>query len=205
MTEKELIKDFNMIKGNPCKGLLLEVRSCDKCKSEIDPKPILNFHPNSKILIAGQAPGIKVHKTGLPWNDASGERLREWMSISKKDFYNVEKFAIIPMGYCYPGTGKSGDLPPRKECADLWLEKILKKLTNVELVIAIGQYAQNHYINKPENTLTETVKSWKKYKKEKIIPLPHPSPRNNIWLKKNPWFNKELIPNLRKELKKILG
>lgn len=209
MQDQAVIDQFYDSSDNPCQKLLKEIRSCDACIKELPlgPRPVLNFHSESKIIIAGQAPGTKVHNSGLPWNDASGERLREWLSISNEDFYDVTRYSIIPMGYCYPGKGKSGDLPPRQECRDLWLDKILSQLPNVKLVIAIGQYAQSYYVKNPGNNLTETVKNWQAYIKSNdpypVFPLPHPSPRNNIWLKKNPWFEKELIPELRKTVQKL--
>lgn len=212
MNQEALLKSFYDDKKNPCKKLLRQIRACDVCAKDLPlgPRPVLNFHPESKVLIVGQAPGTKVHKTGLPWNDPSGDRLRSWMDISQEEFYDVSKYAIVPMGYCYPGKGKSGDLPPRKECEELWLEKILASVSNVELVLVIGQYAHAYYIEDREKTLTETVRAWKRYTKKsknqkyRVFPLPHPSPRNYHWLQKNPWFEKELIPDLRKALKQVL-
>ena len=193
----------------PYEKLLLDVKSCTHCEASLPlgARPVLNFHPNSKILIVGQAPGTKVHNTGIPWNDPSGNRLREWLSVDRETFYNVNNFSIVPMGYCYPGKGKSGDLPPRKECTELWLNKILKELQNIKLILCIGIYAQDYYLKSiKKKNLTETVKAWKEYQnititediKAQIIPLPHPSPRNLLWLKKNPWFEIEVVPELKK-------
>lgn len=155
-------------------------------------------------MIIGQAPGKKVHETGIPWDDASGIRLREWLGVSEEEFYNEKIIGLIPMGFCYPGKGKSGDLPPRQECAPTWHSKIFKAVGDVRLTILIGQYAQRYYLrDSVKPSLTETVKSFKNFLPG-IIVLPHPSPRNNIWLRKNPWFSKDLLPVLRKKVKAIL-
>ena len=183
--------------------LLKEIKNCNVCKPYLDPNPVLNFSRASKIMIVGQAPGIKVHKTGIPWNDASGERLREWMGVDKAAFYDTKNFAIVPMGFCYPGKGNSGDLPPRKECSETWMQKILATI-NPMLTLLIGQYAQEYFLReRQKKTLTLTVKHWKEYYPEFFV-LPHPSPRNNIWLKKNPWFEKAL-PILKHSLQVTLS
>lgn len=186
--------------------LLAEVASCTICSENLPlgPRPILQLHPNAKILIAGQAPGKKVHSTGIPFDDASGNRLREWMGISKDVFYDETLVAILPMGFCYPGTGKSGDLPPRQECEQAWREQLLAQLSNVEITLVLGKYAQNYHFGKPNLSLTALVNSWKEYWPT-MVPLPHPSPRNNIWLSKNPWFEKELVPLLQTTITKILS
>ena len=187
------------------KTLLAEIRSCRECEPHLSlgPRPILSAHRNSKILIVGQAPGKRVHQSGVPWDDPSGVRLRDWLRISETDFYDASKIAIVPMGFCYPGTGKSGDLPPRPECAPLWHEQLLNELKNVKLRLLVGNYAQAYVLgNSKKSTLTETVRCWKEYRPS-AIPLPHPSPRNNIWLKKNPWFEEEVLPYLRRRIKKI--
>jgi len=145
-----------------------------------------------------------VHETGIPWDDKSGERLREWLGVTKAQFYNEDLFAIIPMGFCYPGKGSSGDLPPRPECAPLWHESLWEQLTQIKLTLLIGQYAQGYYLKTlKKNTLTETVKNYKEYLPE-YLPLPHPSPRNNIWLKKNPWFLNELILILQQRIRQLI-
>lgn len=161
------------------------------------PRPVLRASETARVLIVGQAPGLRVHTTGIPWNDASGIRLRKWIGIEPETFYNDRHIAIIPMGYCYPGRGAAGDLPPRRECATLWLDQLLAKLPNIELTLLIGQYAQRHYLGKRrKTTLTDTVKAWREYGPE-YIPLPHPSARNTAWFQRNPWFEQELVPLLR--------
>ncbi len=186
--------------------LLIKVRSCRVCEPELPlgANPILRAKRSARILIIGQAPGTKVHHSGIPWNDPSGKRLREWMNLNEDVFYNESKIAIIPMGFCYPGKGKSGDLPPRKECAELWHNKLLKLLPNIQLTLLIGQYAQKSYLNDLGPTLAETVKNWKRYGPN-YFPLPHPSPRNIRWFKKNSWFESQTIPQLRKKVSSILS
>jgi uracil-DNA glycosylase len=197
------VASFNLRSTNK---LLKEVRGCDVCRAvlPLGPRPVLQVHPEARILIAGQAPGSKVHTSGVPFDDASGDRLRDWMGIDKATFYDAKQIAILPMGFCYPGTGKSGDLPPRPECATAWREKLLAQMPNIQLTLVIGQYAQAWHLRgaKPAS-LTDTVLAWKNYWPQQL-PLPHPSPRNNIWLSKNPWFEKELLPALRGEIRKHL-
>lgn len=185
--------------------LIDQVRQCTLCAEHLPHgvRPVVQIHPNAKILIAGQAPGRKVHESGIPFDDASGDRLRDWMGINKETFYNPEKIAILPMGFCYPGTGKSGDLPPRRECAVAWREKLLQQLPQLKLILAIGQYAQAYHLAEKKKTLTETVLNWQDYlvaDGPAILPLPHPSPRNNIWLKRNPWFVTDVLPVLKKRI-----
>ncbi|PCI38730.1 MAG: IclR family transcriptional regulator [Elusimicrobia bacterium] len=186
--------------------LLDDVRACTLCKDDLPlgPRPVIQLHPNARILIAGQAPGIRVHKSGKPFDDPSGNRLRDWMGITKETFYDPKQIAILPMGFCYPGTGKSGDLPPRPECAPEWRKQLLSKLKNLELTLILGTYAQTYHYGKTGKTLTELVKNWKHYW-PKTLPLPHPSPRNNLWLKKNAWFEKQVLPALRKKISTILS
>lgn len=179
--------------------LIKNIRECRLCTNHLPlaPRPILQAHHQSRLLIVGQAPGIRVHNTGIPWNDPSGDRLRYWLHLDKKTFYDINQIAIIPIGFCYPGTGAFGDLPPRKECAITWLPKLLASLPNIQLTLLIGQYAQQHYLGKHLKTnLTKTVAAFADYLPT-YFPLPHPSPRNNIWLKRNPWFEKTIIPALR--------
>ncbi len=185
--------------------LLKKIKSCRICEEflPLEPRPILNFSIEARILIVGQAPGIKAHETKKPWNDASGERLRNWFGITSALFYDSSIFAIVPMGFCYPGKGKSGDLPPRPECSKHWMNQVLLKLKKVEVKILIGSYSQDFFLKTGSGQLTETVKNWKKYQPD-IFPLPHPSPRNNIWLKKNPWFEKNLVPALRSRISSLI-
>lgn len=158
----------------------------------------------SRIVIVGQAPGRKVQESGIPWDDQSGDNLREWLGVDKEAFYNTEKFALVPMAFCYPGTGKSGDLPPSPECAPLWHRKILSLMDRAELIVPVGSYSQNAYLGPSrKSTLTETVRTFREYLPQ-YFPLPHPSPRNNIWQKKNPWFRSEVIPELQKAVADIL-
>lgn len=188
------------------KTLLKEIRKCQVCLPHLvdGVNPILSMSAKSKIAIIGQAPGSIVHRTSKPWDDKSGERLREWLQVSEEEFYNPDLFAIMPMGFCYPGKGKSGDLPPRPECAPLWHDKLLKHLKSLELILLIGSYAQAYYLKEEKlKTLTATVQNFENYL-PKYLPLPHPSPRNNIWLKKNPWFGHEVLPHLRGVVGKYL-
>ena len=188
-----------------CQQLLADVRSCRLCAEflPLGPRPVLQFHPDAKILIAGQAPGSKVHRTGVPFDDPSGDRLREWLGVDKSVFYDATKIAILPMGFCYPGTGKSGDLPPRPECAPKWREALLSELTKVQLTLVIGKYALDYHLPDAHGGVTEVVADWRSHWPT-VVPLPHPSPRNNIWLSKNPWFAAELLPELRERVAEIL-
>ena len=187
------------------KKLVTEVKSCSICKNKLPAgvRPVFQLHPKAQILIAGQAPGRKVHESGIPFDDASGNRLREWLGINHEIFYNPEKVAILPMGFCYPGTGKNGDLPPRPECEPAWREQLLQQLPNLKITLVLGKYAQKYHFEKESASLTELVKSWKQYWPS-VVPLPHPSPRNNIWLSKNQWFETELLPKLQKRISSIL-
>lgn len=189
------------------KHLLQEIRKCQVCSEHLvmGPNPILSAHGQSKIAIIGQAPGLKVHQSGIPWQDASGNTLRQWLGIGEEEFYDTQKVAIVPMGFCYPGKGKSGDLPPRPECAPLWHEQILNKMTEIRLTLLIGQYSQRYYLkDRAAKNLTETVRAFKQYLPE-YLPLPHPSPRNRIWLKKNPWFESDILPVLRSNIRALIN
>lgn len=187
--------------------LLGEVRACTLCAASLPmgPRPVLQVSAQARILIAGQAPGRKVHASGVPFDDASGERLREWMGIDSAVFYDAARVAILPMGFCYPGTGQSGDLPPRRECAPQWRAPLLAAMPKLELTLVIGQYAMDWHLPEARGqSLTETVKAWREHGPA-VLPLPHPSPRNNLWLKANPWFALELLPVLKARVRALLG
>ncbi len=188
------------------KTLEEDVKNCTHCAEHLPlgPRPIIQIDATSKILIAGQAPGKKVHETGILFNDASGDRLREWLGVSKDVFYNPKYFAILPMGFCYPGKGKSGDLAPRPECASKWRNTILSSLKQIQLTLVIGQYAMAYHLSEEGKSLTEIVNNGEKHWPH-IIPLPHPSPRNNLWLKRNPWFHRNLLPKLRSRVFDVLS
>lgn len=190
----------------PIEELLAEVRACEICKAylPLGPRPVLQLHPDSRILIAGQAPGLKVHESGVPFDDASGDRLRSWLGISREQFYDPKKVSILPMGFCYPGKGASGDLPPRPECAEAWRAQLMQRLEAVELTVVIGRYAQAYHLPANGRSVTGHVQAWKEYW-PKVVPLPHPSPRNNGWLARNPWFEKALLPVLRKRVSEVLA
>lgn len=182
--------------------LLSQIRNCIHCKEHLPlgPRPIVAAHPESKIAIIGQAPGTKVHQTGIPWDDPSGKQLRNWLNVTDEQFYDEQLFALIPMGFCYPGKGKSGDLPPRPECAPLWHGPLLMEMPNLKLTLLIGQYAQKHYLgDEMKSNLTETVKNYREYLPQYFV-LPHPSPRNRFWLSKNSWFDEEVLPDLKEKV-----
>ena len=191
--------------SEPFSQLLESVRQCRICEKSLPlgPRPVLQVHPQARILIAGQAPGRRVHESGIPFDDPSGDRLREWLCVTRESFYDETKIAILPMGFCYPGTGKSGDLPPRPECAETWRQRLLECLPHIGLTLVIGQYAQRWHLTHTHRNLTETVRAWRDYGPH-TIPLPHPSPRNNIWLKRNPWFAVSLLPCLKKMTQEAL-
>lgn len=187
--------------------LLEEIRHCSVCAPYLlhGVNPVVSVNAKSKIAIIGQAPGSIVHKTGIPWDDKSGARLRDWLGVNKEEFYDESLFALVPMGFCYPGKGKSGDLPPREECAPKWHKLLFHQMNHIELVLLIGTYAQKYYLKESiKKTLTETVKNYPEYLPQ-LLPLPHPSPRNNIWLKKNPWFVDSLLPELKLRIKDIIN
>lgn len=185
--------------------LIEEVQSCQLCAAHLPlgANPVIQMDPQARILIASQAPGRKVHDTGIPFNDASGERLRAWMGVTRETFYDAHRIAILPMGFCYPGTGRSGDLAPRPECAAHWRRTLLGHLPGIELTLVIGQYALAYHLPDRPASLTETVKAWRNYFPT-VLPLPHPSPRNNIWLRRNSWFEEEVVPALRQQVQQVL-
>lgn len=185
--------------------LLADIRSCEVCIDylPLGPRPIVTANPKSKIAIIGQAPGTKVHASGVPWDDASGKRLREWLGVTDEQFYNEELFALVPMGFCYPGKGKSGDLPPRPECAPLWHESLMEYMPELKLALLIGNYSQGYYLKEKKSSLTERVMLFNDYL-PRYFPLPHPSPRNRFWLTKNQWFEKEVVPALRRNVQELI-
>ena len=196
------------IETRPALDILLQtVRVCRVCEAHLPhgPRLVLQAGATAKILIVGQAPGAKVHASGVPWDDRSGERLRDWMGIDARTFYDKSCVAIVPMGYCYPGRGASGDLPPRRECAPLWLDRLLAQLPQIELTLLVGQYPQAHFLRGTGHvSVTATTRDWRAHA-PRVIPLPHPSPRNIAWFKANPWFDHELMPVLRHGVHKLVG
>jgi uracil-DNA glycosylase len=199
--------NFNMrAKPAPLRRRLTEVRACRICEAHLPnaPRPVLRASPTSRLLIVGQAPGRRVHESGIPWNDPSGKLLREWLQLDRDAFYDERRIAIIPVGFCYPGTGESGDLPPRPECAPHWHPKLRARLPAVRLTLLVGSYAQGYYLGaRRKKTLAETVRSRSEYLPE-FFPLPHPSPRNRRWMKNNAWFERDVLPQLRRRVKACL-
>ena len=189
-------------------SLLAEIRDCRLCAAHLPhgPRPVVQASTSSRLLIVSQAPGRKVHETGIPFNDVSGDRLRNWLGIDRETFYDAQRIAIVPMGFCFPGSGRNGDLPPRPECAPTWHPRIMPRLTHVELTLAIGQYAQAGILGTQRGaSLTDTVNRWREHLARGVLPLPHPSPRNQAWLKHHPWFESELLPVLREEVARVLN
>ncbi len=186
--------------------LLADVRACTICAEALPhgPRPVVQMSRSSRVLIVGQAPGRRVHESGVPFDDPSGDRLRDWMGVTREQFYDDRLVAILPMGFCYPGSGRSGDLPPRPECAPAWREPLLAQLKNVELTIVLGRYALAYHLPRAGKSVTEAVLAWREHWPH-VVPLPHPSPRNRAWFKRNPWFESELIPKLRRRVRKLLA
>lgn len=187
-------------------SLLRSVQGCRVCAAHlpVGPRPVLQAGATARILIVGQAPGAKVHASGIPWSDASGERLRRWMAIDEGAFYDEQKVAILPMGFCYPGRAASGDLPPRRECAPLWHARLLAHMPQIELTLLLGAHAQAHFLRDVGRaSLTATTRAWRAHA-PRIMPLPHPSPRNIAWFKANPWFEGDLLPVLQRQVRGIL-
>ncbi|MEH6629277.1 MAG: uracil-DNA glycosylase family protein [Halopseudomonas aestusnigri] len=193
--------------SNKMEDLLKGIKGCRVCDADLPlgPRPVVRASRTAKILIIGQAPGTKVHETGIPWNDPSGDHLREWMNVDATTFYDETRIAIMPMGFCYPGRlEKGGDSPPRPECAPLWHAKLKEQMPNIQLTLLIGQYAQRYYLGKTgKKTLTETVRSWQEYQPDYFV-TPHPSWRSKIWLKKNPWFEEEVLSVMRFRIRALL-
>ncbi len=186
-------------------ALLSEVRACRHCAGHLPlgPRPVLQAHPAARLLIAAQAPGRRVHASAVPFDDASGDRLREWMGVTREVFHDAKRIAILPMGFCYPGAARSGDRPPRPECAPLWRERLLHGLKRIELTLVIGRYAQAYHL-RDRASLTDSVRAWREHAPH-VVPLPHPSPRNNGWLRRHPWFEAELVPALRAAVAAVLA
>ena len=188
--------------------LLREVQACRICEASLPlgARPVIRFASSARLLIVGQAPGRRVHQSGVPWDDASGARLREWMRIEDADFYDEARIAILPMGFCYPGArSRGGDKPPRPECARTWHERLLERLPDLQLTLLVGRYAQRHYLKSAERqTMTETVEAFSEYGPA-FFPLPHPSWRSALWMRKHPWFEQKVIPELRKAVRTVLS
>ena len=189
------------------KSLLSEIRACRICEKHLPlgPRPVIRAAATAKLMIIGQAPGTKVHESRVPWDDASGERLRDWLRMPKDVFYDETRVAIVPMGFCYPGRDKNGgDKPPRPECAPEWHPRLLKFIPELQLTLLVGGYAQKYYLGQEaKKTMTETVRDWRAYL-PRFLPTPHPSWRNTGWVRKNPWFESEVLPELRKRVRRLV-
>ena len=194
--------------GRRLERLAVEARACRICEGHLPlgPRPVFRVSTTARLLIVGQAPGTKVHETGIPWNDASGERLRDWLALDRDTFYDAARIAILPVGFCYPGVDNhGGDRPPRRECAPRWQNRFLALMPRIELILLVGSYAQAfHLVARRKPRMTETVAAWRDYL-PRFLPLPHPSWRNTAWLKRNPWFGEALLPELRQEVKRLIG
>jgi len=188
-------------------AVVSQAKACRLCEAHLPlgPKPVFRVGAGARLLIVGQAPGRRVHETGIPWNDPSGDRLRAWLAMEREAFYDTSRIAIVPAGLCYPGTGEGGDLPPRPECAPLWHPRFRAALPGIRLTLLVGRYAQAFYLGaRRKRTLASTVRAWQDYAPD-YLPLPHPSPRNRLWLKNNPWFEREVIPVLQRRVRSVLG
>lgn len=196
-------RDVALYEGH---AFLKEVRACTLCEPNLPlgARPVLQMHPAARVLVVSQAPGSKAHaSSGIPFDDQSGERLREWLRIDARSFYDRSKLAIVPMGFCYPGRGKTGDLPPRPECAPAWRAPLLDFLDRIELTLVIGQYAQRHHFDGPVMSVTNRVSDWRR-RWPSVVPMPHPSPLNYRWLQRNPWFEEDVLPALRERIAEVL-
>jgi uracil-DNA glycosylase len=193
-------------KSETLSSLLADIRACRLCAAHLPhgTRPVLRISQTAKLLVAGQAPGLRVHESGVPYSDRSGERLRAWMGVDHDVFYDESLVAIVPMGFCFPGYGASGsDLPPRRECVRTWHDRLFATVQKFELVLAIGAYAHRYHLEgRARKTVGETVRAWRDY--GRVVPLPHPSWRNNSWLRQNPWFESELVPYLRQSVNAAL-
>ena len=190
----------------PLDHLLRDIRACRLCEAQLPlgPRPVLQVGSSARLLIVGQAPGTKVHASGVPWSDASGRRLRDWLQLDEATFYDPAQVAIVPMGFCYPGRAGSGDAPPRPECRATWHPRLLPLLPNVRLTLLIGQYAHAYFLqSRRKPSLGDTVRAWREYLPDSL-PLPHPSPRNVAWFKANPWFEGEVLPVLRERVAEVM-
>ena len=186
--------------------LLARIRGCDVCAAHLPlgPRPVLQADPRARILVVGQAPGRKVHESGRPFTDPSGVRLRDWLGVDEETFYDPTRVALAPMGFCYPGTGDGGDLPPRPECAATWRAELLARLGRVELTIVLGRYALAYHLPDHRGSVADAVIAWKE-RWPALVPLPHPSPRNQRWFRNHPWFEAEVVPAVRKRVRELLG
>lgn len=187
-------------------AFLGRVRACRICQAHLPHgvRPVLQVHPDARILVAGQAPGRRVHESGVPFDDPSGDRLREWMAVDRDTFYDPTRVAILPMGFCYPGKGASGDRPPRPECAPAWREEALARMPRIELTLVLGAYAQRYHLGAAAGSVTAAVEAWRDYWPH-AVPLPHPSPRNQGWLKRNTWFDADVLPRVRERIRDLLA
>lgn len=190
-------------RGDGLQRLLAEVRACTRCAAALPlpPNPVLQVASTARVLIVGQAPGVRAHESGTPFNDASGIRLRQWLGVDRAQFYDASRIAIMPMAFCYPGRGTAGDLPPRPECSAAWHARLMLHLTDVRLTLLVGHYAQAWFLGERRaRTLTDTVRDWRTYL-PRYFPMPHPSPRNQLWLRSNPWFEQDVLPELRQAVR----
>ncbi len=186
--------------------LLREVRGCRECEGRLleEPRPLLQGSVTSRVLIIGQAPGLAAHTSGVPWDDPSGKRLRDWLGVTNEVFYDPDRIALMPMGFCYPGKARSGDAPPRPECAPLWHPALIERFSAVRLTVIIGRYAIERYLPDRFGSITEAARAHAELLPRRVV-LPHPSPRNNIWLKKNPWYERDVLPALRRRVRCVLA